>query len=116
MATIDLTDRAFCCILASWKRPNTLQEAIIYFADPENCRQFMIEIRWPDGIVTCPTCGSEKVTFLQNANLYKCYGDHPKQKFSLKVGTIFEDSPLGLDKWVVGYVADCELQERHQQL
>jgi transposase-like protein len=83
--------------------PNTLQEAIIYFADPENCRKFMIEIRWADGKVKCPTCGSEKVTFLQNANLYKCYGDHPKQKFSLKVGTIFEDSPLGLDKWVVGF-------------
>ena len=83
--------------------PNTLQEAIIYFADPENCRKFMIEIRWADGKVKCPTCGSEKVTFLQNANLYKCYGDHPKQKFSLKVGTIFEDSALSLDKWVVGF-------------
>jgi transposase-like protein len=83
--------------------PKTLQEAIIYFADAENCRQFMIEIRWADGKVKCPYCGSSKVTYLENAKLYKCYGDHAKPKFSLKVGTIFEDSPLSLDKWVVGF-------------
>jgi transposase-like protein len=80
--------------------PKTLQEAIIYFADYENCRQFMIEIRWADGKVKCPTCGSDKVSYLENAKLYKCYVKHPRQKFSLKVGTIFEDSPLGLDKWL----------------
>jgi len=51
-------------------------------------------------MVRCPTCGSEKVTFLEAANLYKCYGRHPRQKFSLKVGTVFEDSPIGLDKWL----------------
>ncbi len=62
----------------------------------------MIEVRWPDGKVKCPTCGSEKVTYLANAKLYKCYGDHPKPKFSLKVGTIFEDSPISLDKWLAG--------------
>jgi transposase-like protein len=79
--------------------PKTIQEAILYFADYENCRRFMIELRWPDGKVRCPQCGSDKVTYLANAKLYKCYGDHPKPKFSLKVGTIFEDSPISLDKW-----------------
>ncbi|MGD0133015.1 MAG: IS1595 family transposase [Bryobacteraceae bacterium] len=82
--------------------PKTLQEAILYFADYENCRRFMIELRWADGKVLCPQCGSDKVTYLSNAKLYKCYGDHPKPKFSLKIGTIFEDSPIGLDKWLAG--------------
>jgi transposase-like protein len=60
----------------------------------------MIEVRWLDGIVRCPTCGSKEVTFLETANLYKCYGRHDRAKFSLKVGTVFEDSPIGLDKWL----------------
>jgi transposase-like protein len=80
--------------------PRTLQEAIQYFTDYENCRQFMVAIRWPDGKVRCPKCDSEKVSYLQNARLYKCYGDHPKPKFSLKVGTVFEDSPIALEKWL----------------
>ena len=80
--------------------PKTLQQAIQFFSDYENCRQFMVAVRWEDGIVRCPHCGSEKVTYLESAKLYRCYGDHPKQKFSLKVGTIFEDSPLPLEKWL----------------
>lgn len=82
------------------KAPNTLQEAIQYFSDFENCRQFMIAVRWADGKVRCPYCDSEKVTYLEKARLYRCYGDHPKQKFSLKVGTVFEDSPIPLEKWL----------------
>lgn len=82
------------------KTPKTLQEAIQFFSDLENCREFMISIRWSDGKVRCPYCGAEKVTYLEKARLYRCYGDHPKQKFSLKVGTIFEDSPIPLEKWL----------------
>jgi len=80
--------------------PKTLQQAIQYFTDDENCRQFMVSVRWLDGVVRCPYCQSEKVTYLAKAKVYRCYGDHPKQKFSLKVGTVFEDSPIGLDKWL----------------
>lgn len=79
--------------------PKTLLEAIQHFADFENCRKFMISIRWLDGIVRCPRCGSEKVAYLEKAQLYFCSVKHPKQKFSLKVDTIMEDSPIGLDKW-----------------
>ena len=78
----------------------TLREAIIHFSDPENCRRFMIEVRWLDGVVRCPSCQSEKVTYLAKAKVYRCYGDHAKQKFSLKVGTVFEDSAIGLEKWL----------------
>ena len=80
--------------------PQTLQQAIQFFSDFENCRQFMISIRWADGVVRCPQCDSEKVTYLANAKVYKCSIKHPLQKFSLKVGTIFEDSPLPLEKWL----------------
>jgi len=80
--------------------PATLQQAIVFFADPENCRQFMVELRWPDGKVLCPRCGSANVDYLPNARVFKCYEKHPRQKFSLKVGTIFEDSPIGLEKWL----------------
>src|SRR5580692_11619528 len=92
------------------KTPKTLQEAILHFAGYENCRQFMISIRWTDGKVRCPQCGSEKVTYLENARLYRCYGAHPRQKFSLKVGTIFEDSPIPLEKWLpaVWLLVNCK--------
>lgn len=80
--------------------PKTLQQAIVYFSKPENCNAFMAAMRWPDGKVRCPQCDSENVTYLEKARLFKCYGKHPKAKFSLKVGTVFEDSPIGLDKWL----------------
>jgi transposase-like protein len=82
------------------KVPKTLQQAIQHFTDFDNCREFMIAVRWPDAKVRCPYCDSEKVTYLEKARLYRCYGDHPKQKFSLKVGTVFEDSPIALEKWL----------------
>jgi transposase-like protein len=78
----------------------TLQEAIIHFQDFENCKQLMIELRWPDGKITCPRCGAEKVTFLEKARVWKCYAGHKQPTFSLKTGTLFEESPLGLDKWL----------------
>jgi transposase-like protein len=78
----------------------TLQQAIQYFADLDNCQSFLISLRWADGKVKCPRCGSEKVTYLAKARVWKCYGDHERPKFSIKVGTIMEDSPIGLDKWL----------------
>lgn len=80
--------------------PSTLQEAIIYFAEPKNCNEFLAGLRWTDGKPRCPHCGSDNVTYLASVNRYKCYGKHPKAQFSLKVGTIFEDSPITLDKWL----------------
>ena len=90
--------------------PKTLQQAILHFSDYENCRQFMIAVRWLDGRVKCPTCNSENVLYLENARLYKCRENHPRQKFSLKVGTVFEDSPIGLDKWLpaVWMLVNCK--------
>jgi hypothetical protein len=88
----------------------TLQEAIVYFADLENCQRFVIELRWPDAKVRCPQCASEKVTYLENDRRWKCYENHPKPKFSLKVGTIMEDSALGIDKWLTAMwlIVNCK--------
>src|SRR6266852_4076231 len=80
------------------KVPATLQDAVVHFSDPQNCHDFMVALRWPDGKVQCPRCGSSDVAYLPNARLFKCYGKHPRQKFSLNVGTVFEDSPLPLEK------------------
>ena len=90
--------------------PKTLQQAILYYASPENCHEFMVSLRWPEGKVQCPRCGSEDVAYLPNARVFKCYQKHPRQKFSLKVGTIFEDSPIGLDKWLpaMWFVVNCK--------
>ena len=90
--------------------PRTLQEAILFFSDPDNCLNYLVKRRWPDGIVTCPVCGNPKVSFLANQRRWQCSMKHPKRQFSVKVGTIFEDSPLGLDKWLpaVWFVTNCK--------
>jgi transposase-like protein len=80
--------------------PKTLLEAVNYFAIYENCHTYMVDLRWPDGQVKCPRCGSDDVAWLPNAKVFKCYCKHDCQKFSLKVGTIFEESPIALEKWL----------------
>ena len=79
--------------------PNTLLEAVKFFADPANCREYMVSRRWPNG-VTCPRCGSESVYYVEGRKGWECKTKHPKRTFTLKTGTIFEDSALGLDKWL----------------
>jgi transposase-like protein len=86
--------------MATDKAPTTLREAILFFAEYENCRKAVEAIRWPHGVVSCPACGSEHVTYLATQRRYKCYAKHPRAQFSLKVGTIFEDSAIGLEKWL----------------
>ena len=90
--------------------PKTLVEAIQYFSDFERCRSFLVELRWPDGQVTCPRCGGERVKWLEKARVWKCYAKHKRPTFSLKTGTIFEDSPVALYKWIaaVWLVVNCK--------
>src|SRR5271156_5746971 len=96
--------------------PKTLQQAIVYFSDADRCFQYALKLRWQDGLVACPRCGSEKHAFIKTRRIWECYGC--KKQFSLKVGTIFEDSALGLDKWMCAYwllanskngISSCEL-------
>jgi transposase-like protein len=84
---------------ADMSEPTTLIEAIEYFSNPDVCLDFMVKLRWPDG-VACPTCGSVDVRFIPTRRIWECKSKHEKRQFSVKVGTIFEDSPIPLNKWL----------------
>jgi transposase-like protein len=88
------------------KAPKTLQEAVIYFSDPDNCIQFFAARRWPNG-VECPTCGSKDVSYISTRRMWECKKEHARKQFSIKVGSIFEDSALGLDKWLTAAWMIC---------
>ncbi len=90
------------------KTPQTLQEAIVYFSDPERAFVYAVNLRWPDGVITCPRCGNDKHSFVKTRLLWFCKGC--KKQFTVKVGSIFEDSPIGLDKWMtaVWMIVNCK--------
>ena len=76
--------------------PSTLQEAVKYFADPQRCNDLLISMRWPHGPV-CPRCNSNEYGHLKSRSVWQCKGC--RKQYSAKVGTIFEDSAVALDKW-----------------
>src|ERR1022692_1100848 len=82
------------------QEPKTLQQVTLMAADPDKAREYVLPRRWADKVV-CPTCGSEKVTFQPKHNRWQCTNRHPRRQFTLKTGTVMEDSPLGLDKWLM---------------
>jgi len=94
-------------MLTPFAAPQNLTEAIRYFAHPDRSLAFMVQLRWPDG-VACARCGDTDVSYLKTRRIWKCKGC--KRQFSVKVGTIFEDSPLGLDKWLPALylIANCK--------
>jgi transposase-like protein len=81
--------------------PKTLQEAIVYFADPDRCFEYAKKLRWPDGNVVCPRCTAAKNSFIKTRRLWFCYAC--KRQFTIKVKTIMEDSPITLDKWMTAF-------------
>jgi transposase-like protein len=83
------------------KAPRTLQEVIVYFSDPQRAFDYAVSLRWPNGKVHCPRCSSEKNYFIKTRRIWLCRGCN--KQFTLKVNTIFEDSPIGLDKWMTGF-------------
>src|SRR5436190_15760360 len=85
------------------KFPQTLHEAICYFAKESNAFNFLKSIRWPDGVVKCPYCKSEDVSFISTRKVWKCKHCTEKSQFSVKVGTVMEDSPISLDKWLCAF-------------
>src|ERR1035437_8139705 len=87
----------------------TLQEAVVFFSSLVNCREYLVARRWPEGVV-CPRYGSKNALFLEKYNRWHCREKHDAPQFTLKTGTIFEDSPLGLDKWLAAMwqVVNCK--------
>jgi transposase-like protein len=90
------------------KKPVTLQQAIVYFGDSERAFEYAKWLRWSEDKVTCPRCGSDSNSFVKTRKLWFCNGC--KKQFTVKVGTIFEDSPIGLDKWMtaVSMICNCK--------
>ena len=84
----------------------TLQEAIVYFSDPDRCREYFVARRWPEG-VSCPRCGSVNVKFQPKHNRWQCSSHHDLRQFTCKTGTIFEESPITLDKWMLAMWMIC---------
>src|SRR5258708_22795450 len=85
----------------SMKPPRTLQEAIVYFSDPDRAFEYAVKIRWANGKIICTRCNSEKNYFIKTRKLWLCRGCD--RQFTLKVNTIFEDSALGMDKWMAAF-------------
>lgn len=95
--------------MAEQKYPKTLLAASRYFADPDVCVDFVAAMRWPRG-VTCPHCGGRKVSYLTTRRIWKCMGKSCHKQFSVKTQSVFEDSPITLDKWLtaVWMVVNCK--------
>ena len=100
------------------QEPTTLIEAVRHYSDLDVCNEYMVRIKWPDGIIRCPNCGSDNVGRILTRKMLRCNAKGCGKQFSYKVGTIFEDSPLGLDKWFVAVwsitnakngISSCEL-------
>jgi len=100
------------------QNPETLIEAVRHFSDLDACHAYMISLKWPDGHIVCPKCGSENIGRIATRRMLRCNATGCRKQFSAKVGTIFEDSPLGLDKWFVAVwciandkngISSCEL-------
>jgi hypothetical protein len=81
--------------------PRSLPEAIRYFANEVNCVNYLAARRWPQGIPTCPVCFSTKLRFLSTRSLWECTSSHPRSQFSVRAGTVFEDSHIPLRNWLV---------------
>ena len=79
--------------------PQTLAEAIVYFNDPDNSLRYLAAKRWPNG-VECPYCGANEPMFLKSRRIWKCRATKCRKQFSVKVGTVLNESPIGLDKWM----------------
>ena len=85
--------------MAQTTTPRTLQQAVVYFSDPQRAFDFAVSLRWPDGKVICPRCSGSKHSFIKTRRIWFCYDC--KKQFTVKVKTVFEDSALPLDKWMV---------------
>jgi transposase-like protein len=91
--------------------PKTLAEAIKYFADPDNALNYFAAYRWPNGEAKCPHCDTtKKPMFLKTRRIWKCSDTACRKQFSAKMGTIFNESPIGLDKWLtaIWLIGNCK--------
>lgn len=98
--------------------PQSLIEAVRHFSSLDVCHAYMLKVKWPDGKPVCLKCGGAEVGEIKSRRMLQCRNKDCRKQFGAKLGTIFEDSPLGLDKWFVGVwcianakngISSCEL-------
>ena len=96
--------------MADQSIPKSLIQVIRYFSDPDVCIEFVASLRWIDGIAQCPHCGAKNAGFLKTRRIWKCREKECRKQFSVKTGTIFEESPIPLDKWLMAIwlVVNCK--------
>jgi transposase-like protein len=82
------------------QEPKTFQEAILYFADRNRCIDYLALRRWKDGAPVCPVCQRTDAKFLEHQGRWQCKAVHHHRQFSVKVGTVMEDSAIPLEKWL----------------
>lgn len=90
--------------------PQTLQQAVEFFADEDRCIAYLVQTRWPDGKIVCPICNRPDPRWLAKQRRFECRFKHPRKQFSVKVGTIFEDSPIALKSWLLAMwqITNCK--------
>jgi hypothetical protein len=86
--------------LADPRDPQSAEDAISLFSDPEYCNRYLALRRWPEGRITCPVCGGSNLTWLARRRMWECRRGHPKAQFSVRSGTFLEHSHIGLGQWL----------------
>src|SRR5271154_6154907 len=86
----------------SGEYPTNLMQAVQHFSDLDTAHRFFAKMRWLDGPI-CPRCGSREVSYLAKYRRFQCVHKHDGRQFTVKTGSIMEDSPLGLDKWAIAF-------------
>jgi hypothetical protein len=91
--------------------PQSTEDAVSLFSDPDYCVKYLAFRRWPDGRIICPVCGSSNVAWLSRRRLWECRSKHPQAQFSVRSGTLMEDSRIGLGQWLTALwlIADRNL-------
>jgi hypothetical protein len=94
----------------------TLESALQWFSVPSNAVACMLKMRWPGGIVRCPVCGGTEARYLASRELWECRARHPKSQFSIRAGTIFEDSHISLGQWLtaIWMLANLDRPSSHE--
>jgi Transposase zinc-ribbon domain len=81
--------------------PQSTEDAISLFSDPDYCLKYLIYRRWPDGQVKCPQCSSPNVAWMAGRKMWECRTRHPQAQFSVRSGTFMEDSRISPGQWLM---------------
>ena len=91
--------------------PQSTEDAISLFSDPDYCVKYLTFRRWAEGRITCPVCGGSNLTWLVRRRMWECRNKHPQAQFSVRSGTFMEDSRIGLGQWLTAlwFLAERDL-------